>query len=263
MLQNLDHQNVPSYIDSFHVDDEIGRHFYLIQSYVPGKNLEDRFNDGERWNEERSIKLIESLLGILGYLHKLSPPVVHRDVKPSNIIETDDGQIYLIDFGSVQEKIQSAVGGSTVSGTAGYIPMEQLMGRSVPASDIFGLGATVIRLISRTHPVDIELKNGSMAFQEIVNCSTGFKKILERMTAPVLENRFENTTSVSAMLTSLLPNSHPNVFMSGPINGGEADDGIEREKENRNTGRFWRKEKAKQFSYVNATVNPRPKERRL
>ncbi len=212
VLKNLNHTNIPAYIDSFHEDDEIGRHFYLVQSYVPGKNLEDRFNDGERWDEKRATKLIESLINILAYLHALSPPVLHRDIKPSNIIETDEGELFLIDFGSVQEKIQSAVGGSTVSGTAGYIPMEQLMGRSVPASDIYGLGATVVRLMSRKHPVDIELQKSAMAFQEFVTCSPKFTRILEKMIAPSVEDRIENTSALRERLLKTDPKRKKLVF---------------------------------------------------
>ena len=70
--------------------------------------------------------------------------MLHRDIKPSNLILGEDEQVYLVDFGAVQDKVAPSCTTFTVVGTYGYTPMEQFGGRAVPASDLYALGATLI-----------------------------------------------------------------------------------------------------------------------
>jgi serine/threonine protein kinase len=96
------------------------------------------------------------------------PTVIHRDIKPSNILLGDRsgnslGQVYLVDFGSVQTV---ADGGTiTVVGIYGYMPPEQFGGKTIPASDLYSLGATLIDLLTRTHPADLPSRNGCIRFE--------------------------------------------------------------------------------------------------
>lgn len=110
-------------------------------------------------------ELTKALLEILIYLHDRHPAVIHRDLKPSNILLGDRtgnsiGQVYLADFGSVQTLAAKEDRTITVVGTYGYMPPEQFGGRTVPASDIYSLGATLIGLLTGTHPADLPQKDG-------------------------------------------------------------------------------------------------------
>ncbi len=149
VLGSLDHPGIPRYLDAFSVEDDDGTtRFLLAQEFVAGESLRERIEAGHLLDEAQARALLDSLFGILDYLHSHSPPVVHRDIKPANIIVRDSADFALVDFGAVQEVVQQTVGGDTIVGTSGFLPPEQLMGRARPASDLYALGATVVYAMS-------------------------------------------------------------------------------------------------------------------
>lgn len=91
---------------------------------MPGTLLKDRLAQQGRLSEAAAKKLAIAILKVLCYLHELSPPVLHRDIKPSNLI-LSDRQLYLVDFGAVQDQPDSAGRSFTVVGTYGYAPLKQ------------------------------------------------------------------------------------------------------------------------------------------
>ena len=102
-----------------------------------------------RFLDESIYDIIAQVLRILQSLHEHQPPVIHRDIKPSNLMLTpvDNGKykVTLLDFGAVANP-QIQTGGSTVAGTFGYMPPEQLMGQAQPGSDIYGKRLIIPRL---------------------------------------------------------------------------------------------------------------------
>ncbi|WP_333356323.1 serine/threonine-protein kinase [Microcoleus sp. B3-A4] len=150
-LQLLSHPAIPRYLDYFDVDTPTGKGFALVQSYIPAKSLEEWLKSGRTFSEAEIKQLAKALLEILRYLHGQQPQVIHRDIKPSNILLANRsgnsvGDVYLVDFGSVQTLAARKGSTITVVGTYGYMPPEQFGGRNVPASDIYSLGATLIYL---------------------------------------------------------------------------------------------------------------------
>src|ERR1700722_8623009 len=96
MLAQLSNEHIPRVFDRF---SEQNRH-YLVMEYVDGVTLEDELkNNGGKLPESRVIDIALQILDTLQYLHNLSPSVVYRDLKPSNVMITRNGQIKLIDFG--------------------------------------------------------------------------------------------------------------------------------------------------------------------
>jgi serine/threonine protein kinase len=190
VLAKLDHPGIPKYIDFFYEDSETDRCFYLVRELAVGESLSDLAKKGWRATEEEVKHIIEQLLEILVYLHNLVPPIIHRDIKPSNIIyQPDTRQVFLIDFGSVQDKL----GGGTVVGTFGYMAPEQLGGETSPKSDIYCVAMTLAFLLTQREPSELPYQRMKLNLRSLqVSASNELLKWLERASEPIPDNRFSS-----------------------------------------------------------------------
>ena len=182
VLEQLDHPGIPVYHEDFSAGEGHGTAAYLVQEFVDGETLADLL-DRERWTEEEVVGMMAELREIFEYLHDRDPPVVHRDVKPSNIMRRrETGELVLVDFGSVREAVDaSGEGGSTVAGTFGYMAPEQFMGRASPATDIYGLAVTAVALLSRHDPSDLLDHTRTLQWKSAVDVAPALEEMLERM----------------------------------------------------------------------------------
>ncbi|MEQ9484128.1 protein kinase domain-containing protein [Coleofasciculus sp. F4-SAH-05] len=208
VLKNINHPRIPRYLDYFSVDDQDSaglRWFALVQEYIPGQSLQQLLDQGKRFPEYKVHRFAEEILTILTDLHELSPPIIHRDIKPSNLILGKNNQIYLVDFGAVQDKAKAEGVTFTVVGTSGYTPPEQLWGRAVPASDLYALGATLIHLLTGIAPANLPQSDMRLDFQTNiqVNLNNVFAGWLEKMTEPALEKRFSQARQAKSALLEL------------------------------------------------------------
>ncbi len=195
VLKQLNHPRIPKYRDYFHID-ERSLWFGLVQEYIPGSSLREQLHQGKRFTTKQVRKIALEVLEILEFLHQLNPAVLHRDIKPSNLIWGEDEQIYLVDFGAVQDRAAKEGATFTVVGTYGYAPMEQFGGRAVPASDLYALGATLIHLLTGTAPADLPQRNLRICFEDQVSLSPGVVSWIQKLTEPAPEQRF-NSASVA------------------------------------------------------------------
>ncbi len=197
VLKQLNHPRIPKYRDYFSLDKQAGGGlcwFGLVQDYIPGYSLQQILDSGKRLKEAQVRSLATQVLEILTYLHELNPPVLHRDIKPSNLILGKDKQVYLVDFGAVQDT--AAVEGVTftVVGTTGYAPLEQFWGKAVAASDLYALGATLIHLLTGIPPADLPQRNLRIQFKEQVSINPAFLSWIEALTEPDLNLRLRTAT---------------------------------------------------------------------
>lgn len=215
VLKQLNHPQIPQYRDYFCIDDQM-LWFGLVQQYIPGSSLKELLSLGKTFSEQEVRAIAQQVLNILIYLHGLSPPVLHRDIKPSNLIwgtppsqagvfPNSDGtaEVYLVDFGAVQDRAAAEGATFTVVGTYGYAPLEQLGGRATPASDLYALGATLIHLVTGVAPADLPHQNGRIQFADRVRLNPGFVRWIEKLTEPNLSQRFR---SANEALEALLEN---------------------------------------------------------
>ena len=201
ILAQLNHPAIPRYLDYFEVDTPEDRAFYIAQELAEGKSLADLVEIGWRTNEDGVRRIATQILEILVYLHSLKPPVVHRDIKPQNLIWGKDGKIFLVDFGAVQDTYRTTLAkGSTIVGTYGYMAPEQFRGQAVPATDLYGLGATVLFLLTHRSPSDLPQERLKISFRSRIQVSEGFADWLEKMLEPDVEDRFPSAKEALAAL---------------------------------------------------------------
>ena len=152
VLATIAHPNLVRVTDYFSGDDNE----YLVMDFVDGESLADRIQREGAQSEDWVTAWAEQLLDALAYCHKRG--VIHRDVKPQNIIVTPEGQVVLVDFGLVKLWDPQDPQTRTVmrgAGTPEYAPPEQYdlgMGHTDPRSDVYGLGATLYHALTGQAP---------------------------------------------------------------------------------------------------------------
>jgi serine/threonine protein kinase len=193
ILQALDHPAIPKYLDWFETLGEASG-FALVQTYIPARSLDVIVKSGRTFLAKELREIAQQILQVLDYLHQRNPAVIHRDLKPSNILLGDRsghsiGQVFLVDFGSVQNLAMKSVGTMTIVGTYGYMPMEQFGDRAVPASDLYSLGATMLFLATGREPADLIDDENRLQFAEISTLSVQFNAWLRNMTEVSFKKR--------------------------------------------------------------------------
>ncbi len=201
VLAALRHPSVPAYVDHFKIDDPAGPSFCLVQQLAPGASLADLVASGWRADEAEAKRIAVAILDVLDHLHARVPPVYHRDIKPQNVIREENGKIWLVDFGAVRDVYRStAVGGSTVAGTFGYMAPEQLHGVARPESDLYGLAATLVHALSGRAPTEMSQTKLRVDFRPHVRASRGFAAWLQKMLEPAPEDRFRSAVAARRAL---------------------------------------------------------------
>ena len=197
VLARLDHPRIPDYVDYVH-DESTGR-AYLVQQLAPGRSVGELLKEGRRFSQDEALQVARQVLEVLVYLSSLRPSVVHRDIKPDNLLLEKD-QIYIVDFGAVQEVARKLGHGSTVAGTFGYMAPEQLRGQASPASDIFALGMTLIHMVTGKAPETLEQRRMRPDFRPYADLSAGFAHVLDEMIAADQEERVDSPRHCLKML---------------------------------------------------------------
>ena len=207
-LRNLSFSAIPSYIDFFEVALPDKKGLALVQTYIDADSLEQQVENRGVFNEEEVKQLAKSILKILVYLQERNPSVVHRNIKPSNILLTNRsgnniGDVFLIDFDTVQTLASNEDKYSSIVGTYGYMAPEQFAGRAVAASDLYGLGATLIYLLTGNSSTYLSQEEIIIELEQIANCSGEFSKWLNEMLEPSQEKRFKSATEALKNLENL------------------------------------------------------------
>lgn len=204
VLRTLHHPGVPRYYEHMSAGSGKQMGFYLVQEFVAGTNLAVDLAE-RRFTEIQILEMLREICEILSYLHGFRPPVIHRDIKPANIMRRhSDGRLVLIDFGSVRAAVvDPQLGGNTVAGTFGFMAPEQFAGQATPASDLYGLGATALALLSRQEPQVFMDHDHRLIWQEAVHASAGLKSVLADLLQRDPGRRPQDAAVVAARLAAV------------------------------------------------------------
>jgi hypothetical protein len=197
VLQSLSHPKLPRYVDRFEEDGAL----YLVMDKIEGESLATiRKRDGGL-GEREVERFLRDAAEVLAYLHGRSPPVIHRDLKPGNVVRRPDGSFAFVDFGAVRDKLRPE-GGSTVVGTFGFMAPEQFQGRALPASDVYAIGATAVSMLTGREPEALPHKGLALDVRSALAgvASDRMIRVLEKMLEPDPDRR---AASIGPLLAEL------------------------------------------------------------
>jgi len=195
ILKNLSHIGIIRIIDIFYENDNL----YIVEDYIEGKTLKEHVDVNGPLSSAMVTDISLQLCSILDYLHSFNPPIVYRDLKPSNIIIRPNNKVVLIDFGIARAYKSSQEGDTMILGSMGYIAPEQLANvQSNAQTDIFSLGSTMFFMLTGK-PVGISTE---IMFEEnrSKDGAKGLIKIIEKASAIDPKNRYSD---IKQMVTEL------------------------------------------------------------
>ena len=197
------HPQIPELLAHFQQE----RYQYLVQEFIEGQNLQEELTRGGPFSESQILGLLNDLLPVLQFVHSQS--VIHRDIKPPNIIRrrfsqpsiiytypTATGELVLVDFGAAK-LVEGLRETGTVIGSPEFVAPEQIRGQAVYASDLYSLGVTCIYLLTQVSPFDLfDINQDAWVWRDFLKVQVDPKlaMILDKMLEPSLGRRYKSAT---------------------------------------------------------------------
>ncbi|MBR1815166.1 MAG: serine/threonine protein kinase [Lachnospiraceae bacterium] len=198
ILKNVDHPVLPRIVDIINQNGTI----YVVMDFIEGETISDRLKKEGAQPQDLVVEWGIQLAGALDYLHNMNPPVIYRDMKPSNVMIKPEGGVKLIDFGTAKEYDVENNADTTALGTRGYAAPEQFgdkQGRGIyntdARTDIYNLGATLYHIVTGSNPCDPPY--GVHPIREMNPAlSSGLEKILLKCTEDDPAKRYQNCSEL-------------------------------------------------------------------
>jgi serine/threonine protein kinase len=190
LLADLMHEHLPRIYDHF---TEGGR-WYLVMDYIRGETLETYLAHarGNRLPLNEALDIALQLCTVLNYLHTRQPPIIFRDLKPSNVILTPEKRVFLIDFGIARHFKPGQAKDTIAFGSPGYAPPEQYgKTQTTPRADIYSLGAIIHQMLSGADPSLLPFR-----FAPLTLNAPALQQLLQRMLELDENNRPASLTAV-------------------------------------------------------------------
>lgn len=200
------HSQLPMLLDYFTFKGE----FYLVQEYIHGETLSKEIRKGGAQAEPKVKQFLREIIPVVQYIHRNR--VIHRDIKPPNIIRCrEDQRLVLIDFGAVRECLntdddpneESPAPMTQFVGTMGFAPPEQLALRPTYSSDVYALGVTALYLLTGKSPMefDVSPETHELRWQRSITVTPHFFKVLSKMLSSDLSERYSRVEEVERALS--------------------------------------------------------------
>jgi serine/threonine-protein kinase len=197
MLSTLNHPGIPRFYDFFV---ESGKK-YLVMELIHGQDLEKRIRQQGPATIQQAIAWMIQTCEVLEYLHNRDVPIIHRDIKPGNLLlQTVTNRIVILDFGAVK-----AVGmpSGTRIGAEGFSAPEQTLGRPVPQSDLYAIGSSLVFLLTGESPLRFYKKQNQgyrFAMEEIPTITSRLQRVIEKATLPRPSDRYKTARELAIAL---------------------------------------------------------------
>lgn len=196
-----EHPQIPNFFNHFTEGDRQ----YLVQEFIDGKDLAIILIQEGAFSETKVKDLLWKVLPVLDYIHRRN--VIHRDIKPTNLIRRQDGKYVLVDFGAAKYVSSSGflITGTTI-GSAGYAAPEQVMGKAQPGSDIYSLGVTCAHLLTQVAPFELfDISENDWVWREYLPnpISDRLGKLLDKMLVQATKKRYQSAANVLRDLSKL------------------------------------------------------------
>lgn len=198
ILTKVDHPVLPRIVDIINKDGTI----YVVMDYIEGRALSSVLDEEGAQPQEKVIEWALQLASALEYLHTMTPPIIYRDMKPSNIMLKPDGTVKLIDFGTAKEFTEENIADTTALGTRGYAAPEQFgdsTGRGIhktdARTDVYCLGATLYHIVTGMNPTKPPYEIRPIR-EWNASLSSGLEKILLKCTQADPNDRYASCANL-------------------------------------------------------------------
>ncbi len=204
ILSQLNHPNLPQVIDFFEED---GR-AYLVMEFIWGESLEKRIEKARSPLLERQVlQWAVQICDVLDYLHSRRPPVIFRDLKPSNVMVNSAGVVKLVDFGIARTWKKDQLQDTIALGSENYAAPEQWgEAQTDPRSDVYGLGATIYHLLANMPPSPAFLPSEPTSLGELnAALSPQVVQIVTKAMSRERNDRYQSAREFGQALLACLP----------------------------------------------------------
>ena len=204
MIKSFDHPAIPRIVD---LVDESGT-LYVIMDYVEGRSLSAVLAADGPQPEDEVVNWGLQLCDALEYLHRRTPPVIYRDMKPSNVMLKPNGLVQIIDFGIAREyrddggSVTAAMGDTVQLGTRGYAPPEQYGGggQTDARTDVYALGATMYTMLTGKNPAEPPYQILPLR-QVDASLSPALERVIAKATQPDPVDRYQDCAEFAYALS--------------------------------------------------------------
>lgn len=194
VLKMVDHPVLPRIVDVVNIEGAV----FVVMDYIEGKTMAEVIRDEGPQLQDKVIGWAKDLCSALDYLHSMNPPIIYRDMKPSNIMLKPDGRVKLIDFGTAKVFDEESLADTTALGTRGYAAPEQFgdsrgrgMHNTDARTDIYSLGAALYHILTGKDPSEPPYVIKPIRYWNPA-LSSGLEKIINKCTMPNPADRYSN-----------------------------------------------------------------------
>lgn len=198
ILKKVDHPVLPRIVDIMDKEGTV----YVVMDYIQGLALDKILKEQGAQPQEKVIEWAKQLASALDYLHSMNPPIIYRDMKPSNVMLQPDGRVKLIDFGTAKEYKVENIADTTALGTRGYAAPEQFgdaqghgLYKTDARTDIYCLGATMYHIVTGMNPCEPPYEMRPIR-EWNPGLSSGLENILLKCTQPNPNDRYQSCSEL-------------------------------------------------------------------